>query len=286
MQVWQPLPSQEPSTSLKNAPVQASATARRPGPSYRLRPSFIAFITALALIATCGTSVSLIYMWQTEWREIKRLPFISEAHYDDRQSPIFAVMTAVTAMFAFVTAICVFIVTCERNTRILYDLPTEARHATASADELDFKSDEVCQRSVEDSRRVHRLALLGLASGCGGATLTLMTGAISAKMVLHLPVVITSEIMTTIWTSLVNLTLSAPVHPPSFAQRFCATCMWVCTASLCSSLFAILAITDKSTSLIVLVEYVTVSVTAIFFFLLSFRLSGSALRVDPHALHM
>lgn len=85
-----------------------------PGRATALRPAVFAAVAGVLLLATAGTSITLTYLRQSRWREIKRIPYISDAHYDEIQSPIFVAMSSVTTLISLLAVILTFFVAHDR----------------------------------------------------------------------------------------------------------------------------------------------------------------------------
>lgn len=248
---------------------------------YYILPSLIALVTGFTLASTAITSIALTYAWQTKWRKLYRLPFISEAHYDDMQSPIFSTMTAATAFCSLVTVIATYIVTRRRGYE--YGLP----EYQLAADNLGINDEErvvslgasISPVCLSPGTEV-RCAKSALVCGCTSALLLLIAGAISAKLSIHMIFARSSFVSTSFWSLFVNLSLRSRTEQNYLSQKAHRAAMWACTIVQFSCVLSIISIVDQTTSLIVIVEYITVTASTIYVFLLSFLLARSKIRMQ------
>lgn len=65
----------------------------------------LAYLSSFLVVLTAVSSVALTYIWQSKWREISTIPFLSDATYDDRQHLIFIMSSIVSALATLVTGI-------------------------------------------------------------------------------------------------------------------------------------------------------------------------------------
>jgi len=235
-------------------------------PVLRLRPSIASLMSSTFTVLTSVLSVILTYSWQGKWRNIERLPFVSDAHYDDIQSPIFTMMATLTAMSTMITVLLTFLVSNDRRCEAL--------------DSSDILSNRRLRFPLHTSNRVeHLLITLGLIAGLTGSLLLAVAAACSSKLSLHFVAISLSFSCSILWACAVSLTLRAHHARESGIEILNSAGMQVCVLLLFGAVTGLVVLHPTNLLAAVMMEYIVIVLLVIFFLLLSFRLRGSVVYV-------
>lgn len=235
-----------------------------------IRASAVALVSSVLLIVTSVLSVILTYAMQSNWRKIDRVPFISDAHYDNTQSPIFSAMTAVVGMVSATTVVLTF-------------LTTESRRKERFASAEPTPNVQNSPNLRLKRRRYTCISRIGLSAGIAGFVMLVIAAATYTELSAHFITIGISSACITIWMIVVCVTLPYPVLPPTPLDVFAWWGLVICTVGLFISMtgFAIGKAIDKSLLVAVVMEYVGIGSLFLFLILLSYELRSSVLLLQP-----
>lgn len=231
-----------------------------------LRPALISALSSFLTLFTAILSVTLTYLWQSSQRSIDRPPFISDAHYDDFQSPIFAVTATITALSIALTVLLTWFVS-------LHRLNYHRNNPAAS------HSKYYCPFPLRIRGRAQQplCAFAGL-FGLSGALFLILAAATNTKASFHIVAFGLSLGANVLWAFIVSLTLESPGtdSAESKLHLFCLLSMQLCVLlfAACAVAFAVLHWVGLLFAAAVL-EYIDIAATAVFLLLLSFRMTTS-----------
>lgn len=246
---------------------------------FTVRPALPAFLAASLILGTSITSVALTYAWQGKWREIESIPFVSEAHYDELQSPIFAAMTALSSLTSLTSVLLTYLVTLSRRHRWI-SFAMAPTPADTRPDALFLHAKFFAASCLHHGVAAHKaLSFAGLVCGLLSSALLFLAGAVSVKRHLHQVVVLASLVTTILWTVFVSLTLKAHAYPEPRWQAACRVLMWLCSAWLVATSLAIPVLAGRDDSSVVLMEYLNIAGTSGYFLLVCWRLRKSRIHL-------
>lgn len=288
-QPWNPVPYTVPSSEEKAEPAESAhqVPSLPQSVQYQIRPAAVVCITGLSMLLTSTVSIALTYIWQTKWRHLRRLPFISEAHYDQYQALIFTTMTVLSATLSFATSLLAFVVsndpslkyssTMNRDSPLVQQLSTSK---VKQGEERQAASRWHLLSTVELSPNMHgSLCRLALFCGTLGSICITFSATISIKFPAHSVVSYFAFSLSCFWSILINITTHIPVSSWGTLDTISIPCAWVCSAVMAFSVIVSIAMPDKTTSLIVIFEYIYVGAIVLFLFILAIRMNSCRLTV-------
>lgn len=239
--------------------------------SLQLQPSLFPLLNAILALFTSGLSVTLTLLWQSKWRTIDRPPFISDAHYDEHQSPIFAVTTTLTAISGLCTALLTWMVSQQRACRRFIDINATCVPPTT-----------VCGRChlplrIRGSWQ-RPLATVALIFGLIATAFLLLGAAVNTKARLHTVSIMAGFGCNLVWAFFVSMTLESILgdHAEGYRQFCCVLGMQLCVVLSFSAVAGMRTMHGNELYFAAAVlEYIFVLLGDVYLVLLSFRLRES-----------
>lgn len=228
-------------------------------PRVRIRASLFPAFTAVAMVLTSCVSITFSLLWQ-ERNESRSIPYISDAHYDLKQSPVFTALIALTGMLFILNTISTYIALCNKYFHACLD------HQRCSPESV-FKA--VCKMS--------------LVLGCVSGTCMILTGALYSDLVVHVVAAITSGSALVLWILSVVAMLGLISDASTISKRIGYRLMISCPVILGGSLIAFVGLRAQyGNESGVIMEYVSVGVTCLFLILLCGQVHSFKLVVMAH----
>lgn len=226
------------------------------GLQVRIRASLFPALTAVIMMLTSCVSVMLSLLWQ-EQHESRSIPYISDAHYDLEQSPVFTALVTSTGMLFILSIISVHIALCKRKIGACVD---PQRCSPESA----FKT----------------FSTMSLVFGSVAAICLILTGSLYSDFWSHAVAAITSGTALVLWMVSVIVMLAMIPDTSTLSEKIGYRLMISCALCYSGSVIAFVVLRARNGNESgVVMEYVAVGVANLFLILVCGQLRSCKLLV-------